>query len=106
MEPAGIRLGGAVALPLHRVDMEQHRTAEIFSLPQHPGQLDHVVAVHRPHIRKAHVFKQGAAGKQGLFQRRFHVVADGIEPLSRLGGLQHLAIALFKGVVAGLAAQA
>ena len=106
VEPAGIRLGGAVALPLHRVDMEQHRTAEIFSLPQHPGQLDPVVAVHRPHIRKAHVFKQGAAGKQGLFQRRFHVVADGIEPLSRLGGLQHLAIALFKGVVAGLAAQA
>ena len=106
MEPAGIRLGGAVALPLHRVDMEQHRTAEIFSLPQHPGQLDHVVAVHRPHIRKAHVFKQGAAGKQGLFQRRFHVVADGIELLPRLGGLQHLTVALFEGVVAGLAAQA
>ena len=106
MEPAGIRLGGAVALPLHGMDMEQHRTAEVFSLPQHPGQPDHIVAVHRPHIGKAHVLKQGAAGKQGLFQRRFHVVADGIEPLSRLGGLQHLAIALFKGVVAGLAAQA
>ena len=105
MELPGLLLGKGIALSLDGMHMQQHRPAHIPGQHQHLGQRLHVVAVHRPHIGKAHVLKHRAAGQQGFFQGRFHIVAHGVHPLAGLAAGEHLAIAPLELVILRRAAQ-
>ena len=53
-----------VALPFPGVDMQQHGTVLLPRRPQHIRQPPDIVAVHRPHVRKAHVLEHGAHRQQ------------------------------------------
>ena len=105
MELPGLLLGKGIALSLDGMHMQQHRPAHIPGQHQHLGQRLHVVAVHRPHIGKAHVLKHRAAGQQGIFQSRFYLVTHGIDPLTGLTAGKHLAIAALELVVSRRTAQ-
>ena len=98
-------LGVGVSLSLDGVHVQQHRPAHIQGQHQHLGQGLHIVAVHGTHIGKAHVFKHRAAGQQGFFQGRFHIVAHGVHPLAGLAAGEHLAIAPLELVILRRAAQ-
>ena len=98
-------LGVGVSLSLDGVHVQQHRPAHIPGQHQHLGQGLHIVAVHGTHIGKAHVFKHRAAGQQGFFQGRFHIVAHGVHPLAGLAAGEHLAIAPLELVILRRAAQ-
>ena len=105
MEPAGILLREAAAAPLGRLHMQQHRTAQFPRPRQHVRQLLDVMPVDGAHIGKAHVLKERAVREDGLFQRRFHIVAQLIDLLPGLRVLQRVAVPLLELIVPRLRPQ-
>ena len=89
-----------VAAALHGVYMHQHRPSGLPRCSQHRRQPLHVVAVHRPHVGKAHVLEHGAHRRQQrLFQRRFQLMAPLVQCPTRRQLLQRLPVSLLEGVV-------
>ena len=92
--------GVGIAVALHRVDMYQHGTPGLPRLPQHHRQPLHIVTVHRPHVRKAHVLEHGAHRRQQrLFQRRFQLVAPLVQRPSRRQLFQRLPVLFLELIV-------
>ena len=99
----GVRvlLRRGIALALHRFHVEQHRLVQLPGIAQGAGQAGQVVAVHRPHIVKAHVLEH-AAGQQALLQGLLYLVCKAIYLAAYFPGVHHTAIVPLKGEVLGL----
>ena len=81
MEALRILLGIGIASPLLRQHMEKHRFILLPGPGEHLRQLLHIVAIHRPHVGKAHFFKHGALRQQGIFKPMLHMGAGPVEIL-------------------------
>ena len=77
----GVLLGIWVPSPLFREHMKQHGLIFFPGPAEHLRQLLHVVAVHRPHIGKTHLFKHGTLRQQGVFKPVLHMRAGSIQIL-------------------------
>ena len=100
VEPLRLPQGVGVAVALHRMDVHQHGTLRLPRLPEHRRQTLDVVAVHRPHVGKAHLLEHGAQrGKQRLFHRRLHLMAPLVQRPSRRQLFQCFAVLFLELVI-------
>ena len=106
MELAGILLRKRIALALHRVDVDQHRSVLLLRPLQHVAQAGQVVAVNGPQIGEAHVLEQGTAGPESFFQGRLDPVVEAVQAVLHRPLAKETPIPLFEMVVGRLAAQA
>ena len=71
-----------IALALDRGHMQQHRAADAARRQQCLRQIGQIVAVHRPHVVKAHVLEKRGVGEHRALDALFHVVDEGVDRLA------------------------
>ena len=100
MEGVGVSLRRCKPFSLYSSYMEQDRLLQADGVAENFGQIGHVVAVHRPQVGEAHIFKH-AAGQNALLQGLLYAVGHPVELPPQPEGAHHLPVPLLEAQVLG-----